>query len=267
MRTKILVGWAVTAVAAASGLAGFGAADVSSEGRELRVECFVLELDTPVAGSSPHVGIAKLTRTELGADILFEWDLQFALDDLRVLHVERYTADGAKLVWREVGPGRGRTLLAELAHDADTLRVVDWSTERAREDVHVGASLLLPLGELELARRNELCDGVQTVFDPLSRAPEPRESSTRFRGVLLDDATTAANSEAWRLEREVSTRRLDGTHAWSARFVGDELLAYAWQPGGLVARRIDTAEYDRERAVLDAGGTELGLASVDVKAE
>ncbi|MCK6448995.1 MAG: hypothetical protein L6Q99_21575 [Planctomycetes bacterium] len=267
MRTKILVGWAVTALVAASVLAGFGEADASSEGRELRVECFVLELDTPVAGTSQHVGVAKLTRTELGADTLFEWDLHFALDDLRVLHVERYTEDGAKLVWREVGPGRGRTLLAELAHDADTLRVVDWSTEREREDVHVGASLLLPLGELELARRNELCDGVQTVFDPLSREPEPRESSTRFAGVPVEDASAEPVSEAWRLEREVSARRRDGTHAWSARFVGDELVAYAWQPGGLVARRIEAAEYERERAVLDAAGSEVGLAAVDVKAE
>ncbi|MCC6408593.1 MAG: hypothetical protein IT453_15630 [Planctomycetes bacterium] len=233
----------------------------------MRSECFALELDTPVEGSPQHVGLAKLTRTAVGSDTLLEWDLFFATENVRVLHVERFGADGAKLVWRELSSGRGRTVLAELGLDATTLRVVDWSSEREREDVHVDAECLLPLAHLELARRGELCDGLQRVFDPLTRALEPLSTDTRFEAVALsaeDDATGGECLESWSLEREVSSVRADGTHAWSARFVGDELQLYRWQAGGLVARRIETGDYERELESLapDVGESPTPLAHV-----
>ncbi|MBI5431902.1 MAG: hypothetical protein HZA52_03620 [Planctomycetes bacterium] len=238
MRAHVLFAAGVLALAVSAGAGEPSASDV-----EVRSECFALELETQVEGSPQHVGIAKLTRASVGADTLLEWDLFFATENVRVLHVERFGADGAKLVWRELSSGRGRTVLAELGVDATTLRVVDWSSEREREDVHVDAECLLPLAHLELARRGELCDGLQRVFDPLTRALEPLATETRFEAVPLDEGD---GLESWQLEREVSSVRADGTHAWSARFVGDELRLYRWQAGGLVARRIESGDYERE---------------------
>jgi hypothetical protein len=227
-----------------------------------RVECFALELDTPVEGRSAHVGFAKLTRTEVGDETLLEWDLHFVEEDVRVLHVERVGLAGAKLVWREMTAGRGRTVLAELASDSATLRVIDWASVREREDVHVVSGALLPLGCLELVRRGELCDGVQPVFDPLSRALEPLSTETRYEG-----APVAGESDAWKLEREVEASRTDGTRAWSARFSGDELLAYRWQSGGLVARRIAAEDYSTEIDALAPEAIESNARLARVKAE
>lgn len=223
------------------GLVVMASGNVPSFEGEVRTECFALELDTPVEGHASHVGVAKLTRTEVGDETLLEWDLRFVEEDVRVLHVERLGLDGAKLVWREISPGHGRTVLAELGGDSATLRVIDWSSTREREDVHVSSGALLPLACLELLRRGELCDGVQPVFDPLSRALEPLETNTRFEGSPVADAT-----ESWKLEREVEASRADGTRAWSARFCGDELLTFRWQSGGLVARRISAGDYATE---------------------
>lgn len=252
----------VPSIALALGLAA--GAGSQTPATEVRAECFALALETPVEGEPQHVGLARLSRTEVGGDTLLEWELTFAADELQVLHVERFDPAGAKLVWREVGRGRGRTVLAELASEGSTLRVVDWSSERAREDVLVETSALLPLAQLELARRGELCDGAQSVFDPLSRALEVRETRTRFEPAPV---AGGGASQATPGEREVEARRADGTLAWSARFRGDELVGYRWQAGGLVARRISAAEFERERLALAPAAVESGAPLARVKSE
>jgi hypothetical protein len=207
----------------------------------LRSEEFVLEESDPASSAPPHaVGIVQWRRRTVDDGVALECESTFqrglaAAGDVRVLHVERLTERAARLVWREIGSGVGRSLLVEWSEDLRALRVVEWGVDecsRTALDVEQGA--VLPLYLLELARSGKATCGSYRLFDPLTRRLEAIELTTSY---------------ATRI-RTVELRREDGTLAGSYRFAGAELASFQWQAGGVCARRIDHEEYARRRAEL-----------------
>ncbi len=215
----------------------------------VREEHFALELDSPTEGAAPRVGLALLRRSKIGDETLLEWDVRFEDEGARVLQVERVSEHGTKLVWREFGGSRGRTVMCELGDSAPDLRVVEWADERRREDIRLESGVLTPLALLELARNGDLCDGVQRWFDPLSTSIEPVELISHYEG--RPDEAADSGADAWLVRRDFALTRTDGTRAWSASFSGDDLVEFRWQGGGLRARRIERAEYQDELELYD----------------
>lgn len=209
----------------------------------LREELFVLELAQPAdpaAGEQPPlaVGVAALRRSsdEHGEGI--EWDLRFLDADTRVHHVESWRDGVPRLVWREWRPGAGRTLMAGLESKGG-LSLVEWGREEGlRTRIEAPPDTLLPLRFLELARRGEWTEATVACFDPLSRTVE------RLEVELAPQGGSPGDPPAVPAERRVTTRRADGTHAGSYTFRGEELTEVRWQSGGLVARRIERADFD-----------------------
>jgi hypothetical protein len=220
----------------------------------LREELFLLELALPpdaAKGPVPPlaVGVAALRRSLEREVEKAEWELRFFDADTRVHHVERWHAEGPRLVWREWRPGAGRTLVADV-DPRGRFALVEWGREeglRTRIDAPAGA--LLPLYLLELARRGELVEGAVPCFDPLSRSIERLEVELSF-----SHAASPADPTTQVLERRVTTRRPDGTSAGSYLFRGDELVEVRWQAGALIAKRIDKPEHEARVRAEDPSG-------------
>ena len=162
-------------------------------------------------------------------------------------HVETGSVEGPRLVWREWRPGAGRTLIVEVEAGRG-LSLVEWGREEGlRTRVAAPADVLLPLRFLELARHGRMAQGAFACFDPLSRSVECLEVDLAVQG----DGTVEGDVADGALERRVSTHRADGTRAGSYVFRGDELIEVRWQAGGLVAKRIERADYDARLASVE----------------
>jgi len=224
---------------------------------DVRLEHFVLELrdssgGEPVA-SVREVGLVCLRRRKIHAEKGGREGMQLESECLflretekgdaeRVLHVERLSSEGSRLVWREWGPGRARSLTAEWTPDGQGLRMVESSRGgMPRETLSAGDGAMLPLYLLELARTGQATAGRYRRLDPLSREIE-----------AVDLATTYREVEGVQ-RRIVELHREDRSLAGHFEFLGTELLAFQWQEGDLVARRVSEAEYEqRSRSATTA---------------
>jgi hypothetical protein len=208
---------------------------------DVRLEHFVLELhgaeaDAPVR----EVGLVCMRRRkiagredgmQLECECLFRRDAAEG-DSEHVLHVERLTNGGPRLVWREWGPGRARCLTADWAADGGALHMVESCRGgMPRETLSAGEGAVMPLYLLELARNGGATAGKYRRLDPLSRALETIELRVSHR---VDAGTEL---------RVVDWLRDDGSLAGHFEFRGNELVSFRWQEGDLVARRITAQQY------------------------
>lgn len=219
-----------------------------------RVEAFVLELPSPPAAAGTRqappeeVGLALLRQQTVDGILQSEWELRFYGDDTRVLHVERWSHEAPRLVWREWRPGAGRSLIADALPEG--VGLVEWGrVEGLRTTLPSPEGVLFPIYLLELARRGELAEGRVPCFDPLSRSVEPL--TVRLEFGAQPRLNRAGESV---LERRVELRRDDGTSAGSWTFLGDELGEVRWQAGGLTGRRIELPGFEQRLERCAAAG-------------
>ena len=217
---------------------------------DVRIEHFVLEIRAPVPAATPsaarEVGLVCMRRRpiegyehgmQLECECLFRRDGDGGEPE-HVLHVERLSSEGPRLVWREWGPGRARSLTAEWTRDGKGLRVVESCRGgMPREVLWAGDGAVMPLYLLELARGGGATSGKYRRLDPLSRDLETIQLTTSCR------AESGANV------RVVEFTREDGSLAGRFEFRGADLVSFQWQEGDLAARRITAQEY-AERSAL-----------------
>ncbi|MCB9914363.1 MAG: hypothetical protein H6828_04315 [Planctomycetes bacterium] len=219
---------------------------------EERVEHFVLEwrsdaphpadrAQLPVAlREAALAGEAGLVRLRAGSGERgpqLELEVDFPFDGIRLLSVEGLDPAGPKLVWRELSRGAGRTVFAEWTA-ADELRLLEWSSAgRQRDERLPCAGVELPHALLERARRGAVTEGEFRVVDPLALGVEARTVRTTY-----EDAPDGGAAR-----RVVELRRADGTLAGRYVFQGEALVRFAWQEGGLVARRITPEAWAERR--------------------
>ncbi|MBI5362015.1 MAG: hypothetical protein HZA53_02475 [Planctomycetes bacterium] len=243
MRTRWMLGLAAAACFA-SVLARSrpsAAADESEPRRGVRSEWFVLEEFGP-EGKARTAGVARFSRTARPGSTQLETDFVFAREDrangvVRVFAVEELTPDHAKLSWREVARGSGRSLRAEWRAGEDALDVTEWGNgPRWREALASDEGALLPHYLIELLRKGGLASGSVPCFDPLSRSIEPLSIATWY-----DEGGRA---------RTVELARTDGTLFGRYRFEGERLVGFQGQAGGAWARAVDEAEHARAEREL-----------------
>jgi len=199
-----------------------------------------------------HVGAEKdAMRTEMRLDY-------FPIKT-RVMHVERQTPTGPRLIWRETRPRSGRTVMVDWGPDGESLTSVDWSGRdalRQEELPEVGA--LLPLYLINHVREGQFLGGRFDIFNPISNRVEEWTASVK-RVALLPTSPNHA--------RRLVLTRADGSLAGEYIFVGKELLLFRLQRGGPVAVRTDRAGYDaalrgdRERRRREAAANTPSPAS------
>lgn len=239
---------------------------------DLRLEHFALEvLDKApptaralVASHGRPVGLVAWRRRSAADGIQLECESTFVDSERRaapprVLHVERLTEAGPRLVWREIG-GSGRALRAEWSRDGARLLAVEWSlNETRRESVGTGAGAVMPLYLLELARTGRVTAGSFLRFDPLVRGLESIELCTSYEvdenagRARPDDVSSdaAVRATAHVALRAVELRRGDGSSAGRYIFRGSDLIAFQWQDGDVWAVSISAEEYARRLAQID----------------
>ncbi len=208
---------------------------------DVRLEHFVLELRSPDAKLPVReVGLVCMRRRriagredgmQLECECLFRRDGPEP-DSEHVLHVERLSSEGARLVWREWGAGRARCLTADWTADGRGLHMVESCRGgMPRETLSAADGAVMPLYLLELTRNGGATSGKYRRLDPLSRALESIELRVSNRvdaGVEL---------------RVVDWLREDGSLAGHFEFHGDELTSFRWQEGDLLARRVTEQQY------------------------
>ena len=192
-----------------------------------RVEHFRLERGAP--GSDP-VG---LVRWISGPDPEHEggWRVEreviFFDETTRVVHTERLHPDRRKLVWREVRPRSGRTLVLEWTPDGRTTSYETIGGEIFRKELDLPGGALLPLSLVEHARLGEDWQGSFPVFRPLASDFELLQLGVRREGSA----------------RQLELRRTDGLLVGRFQFRGHELESFRWQEGDLVARAISATTF------------------------
>jgi hypothetical protein len=242
-------------LAASLALAGAGLDDARStlpgkpSETDVRIEHFVLEIRGPAPAAAPsaaqEVGLVCMRRRpiegyehgmQLECECLFRRDGDGGEPE-HVLHVERLSSEGPRLVWREWGPGRARSLTAEWTRDGKGLRMVESCRGgMPRETLSAGDGAVMPLYLLELARGGGATSGRYRRLDPLSRDLETVELTTSYR------AESGANV------RVVEFTREDGSLAGRFEFRGADLVSFQWQEGDLAARRVTAQEYAERSA-------------------
>lgn len=195
-----------------------------------------------LATAGPCLGIVEWRRRVLADGMQLECETTFfdpgltaviarAEPAARVLHVERLTALGPRLIWRELTDGPGRCLRAEWSRDGAGLVTRDFGLRDSSEEVlSTARGAVMPLYLLELARTGCVTAGAFSRFDPLVAALDPIEICTRYESAAL---------------RVVEQWRPDGTLAGRFVFRGTELTAFQWQEGDVWAQRIAADEYEQ----------------------
>ena len=229
-------------------------------GSDLRVEHFVLQRKTTDASgraTSEVAGFVEWRRREAEHGVQLECDTRFlrgklaidgARDAQRVLHVECLTETSARCVWRELGPGSGRSIQGEWSRDGGALDIAEWSPSGTKKGTLVASKgVVMPLYLTELVRHGRVTAGTITAFDPVARTLEALTVRTLYLGgpehsgsEQLDDSAPSSRGL-----RTVEFVRADGTLAGRYRFAGVDLVAFQWQEGGLFGRRVDAEEYAR----------------------
>jgi hypothetical protein len=164
---------------------------------ELRIERFVLErrsTDENGRTRTDVAGFVEWRRRDDAAGPQLELDARFlrgpvgVADLQRVLQVECLTERGPRCVWREVGPGSGRSVQAEWSEDGGALDIVEWSAAgKKRGTLVASGGVSMPLYLAELVRAGRITAGPVTQFDPLARTLEP----LMVRTVWLEDVDDA----------------------------------------------------------------------------
>ncbi|MDZ4773255.1 MAG: hypothetical protein SGI72_08995 [Planctomycetota bacterium] len=225
---------------------------------DLRVEHFVVYTKRVETGRAPTVdvvGFVEMRRRDGRTGVQLECDSRFLVGSLgtdarrsvqRVLHVESPTDRGPRCMWREIGPGTGRSVEAEWSRDGNSLEISEWSAGPKRTGtliVSSGASM--PLSLVELLRAGQLTSGSIVVFDPLALTLEPLFVKT----VWLDDSEAIGedpdvDTASLAALRTVELVRQDGSLAGRYRFRGRSLVAFQWQEGATFARIVDAAQFE-----------------------
>ncbi|MFN0006392.1 MAG: hypothetical protein ACKVXR_00680 [Planctomycetota bacterium] len=197
-----------------------------------RTEHFLLETSEDPARC---VGAVVLRRraSEGGFQLEAEWQFDRAEEeggDEQVLHIEQLAAAGSKLIWREWGSSRARSLVVTRNAEGREIAFVDTSRGGSRKDTIAADTPWFPLELFERLRTGAAPPGACARFDPLSRSIESVDLKLVPKG--LEPAA-----------RAYELVRADGTSAGSCEFLGTELRSFRCHQGGLVARRVDEAEY------------------------
>lgn len=231
-------------------------------GPELRIERFVIYTRRTETGRAPTLDVAGFVewrRRDTAEGPMLESDVRFLVGApgpdhtravQRVLHVECAGERGPRCLWREIGPGAGRSVQAEWSGDGSALDVVEWSTSaKRRGTLVVSGGATMPLYLAELLRQGRLTAGHVVVFDPLALTLEPLEIKT----VWLDAAAELGDAKAGEAPdsergsqpavRTSELRRADGSLAMRYRFRGRDLVAFQWQDGETYARATSESEY------------------------
>ncbi len=234
-------GWPIffgCSIATALIVAGATSASHAGEGpptaqREIsrRVECFELRR-TP---DGPALGFASLHRTDSGANVQLEWQVNFPDAELDIWHVETCEAEARHWTWRERRPRSSRTVNAERVGAA--VEVTEWGRPCVwRAVLPSSGPSLFPLELEERLRAGALASDTVALFDPLSNSVE----TVRIE-VGESESGTAGGP------RSVDLVRADGSLAGSWTFLERELVSFRWQRGGLIAVRIDEQSYASRR--------------------
>lgn len=215
-----------------------------------RTEYFVLEItDASPSAGAPHarpVGAVVLRRRTIEGGFQLEGEWQFDRSDEeggseRVLHVEQISSAGSRLIWREWGPSRARSLSVTRGPGGVKLAFVDSARGGTRRETLLSHEpAWMPLELLERIRLGDSPPATCERIDPLSRSLERVE--VRLLSPEAPDAS-AARAEQTPAARAYEIVRGDGTTAGRCEFLGIELLNLSWQQGDLVARRVDEEEY------------------------
>jgi hypothetical protein len=243
----------------------------------VRIERFVLEASAEEPEAAPPepsvakiVGNVEWRRLAHPDGFQVECEILFArgsrdLPCQRVLHIEELCDSTARLVWREMGAGSGRSLLAEWSPGGVALRTVEWDrNETLREEIGAQDGAVMPLYLIEMLRQGRVTTGRYPVFDPLSRSLTDVEVFTSYAEDSTAsslDGTAPESVRSWRSWRSRRSRlrtvelfRTDGTLWGRYRFRGADLVAFQWQEHGPWARRASAAEYESARTeILDGG--------------
>lgn len=200
-----------------------------------RVEHFALtdSIDGVRVLDENVLGLVEWREREVDGGQVLERDVLFAGASLLIRHVERLTQDTTRLVWREAGPGVGRSQIVE--PEGDQLRIVDWlrsGVERSSLEVEHPASF--PLALLESLRQGERVPASAERYWPLTRSVERLGIETQYlAGAMAPE------------RRLIELSREDGSLAGRFLFDGDALEAFQWQEGGPWARRVSSARHAR----------------------
>lgn len=228
-------------------------------GPELRVEHFVIYTRRVDSGSTPTVDVAgfvEMRRRETPTGPQLESDTRFLVGAIgadgrrtvqRVLHVECPDGGGPRCVWREVGPGTGRSVEAEWSKDGGALEICEWSSGPKRKGtLIVSGGALMPLALLELLRAGRLTAGGVVAFDPLALTLEPLEVKTVWldEARQIGDGDSSADTATRASVRTIELVRGDGSLAARYRFRGLSLVAFQWQEGPTYARIVDETEFE-----------------------
>lgn len=199
-----------------------------------RIEHF--ELTLPAGGGERRViGAMRWIAREGSRGRRLEWEIVFPDERLRLLAVEDEEMGAPRLVWRELAPAAGRSLLVEGTRDGESLRVEEWvrgGGRASRCGLERGA--VLPLHLIELLREGALSTGPVVVFDPLSRGLDTWNVRTAHR--LREGMEVEHLAEMW---------RSDGTLAGRYRFEGRRLVRFSWQQGGIEGRPASAEAFAR----------------------
>jgi len=176
-----------------------------------------------------HLGAeADSMRTELRVDY-------FPIKT-RVMHVERQTPSGPRLIWRETRARSGRTVMVDWGPEGESLTSLDWSGRDAvKQEELPGVGALLPLYLIDHVRAGQFLGGRFDVFNPVSNRIEEWTASVK-RVPFLPTSPQRA--------RRLVLTRVDGSLAGEYLFFGTELMLFRLQRGGPVAVRTDRKTYD-----------------------
>lgn len=196
-----------------------------------RVECFELRRTS----DGPALGFASMRRTDSGANVQLEWQVNFPDAELNVWHVETCEAESRRWIWRERQPRNSRTVNAERVGTA--VEVTEWGRPCVwRAVLPTFGPCFFPLELEERLRAGAVGSKSIALFDPLSNSVE---------SVRIEVSESGSGAVAG--PRNVDLIRADGSLAGSWTFLERELVSFRWQRGGLIAVRIDEQSYASRR--------------------
>jgi hypothetical protein len=200
-----------------------------------RVEHFALtdSIDGVRVRDEHVLGLVEWREREVDGGQVLERDVMFAGASLLIRHVERLTEETTRLVWREAGPGVGRSQIVE--PEGGRLRIVDWLRSGVeRSSLEIEHPARFPLALLESFREGERMPTVAERYWPLTRSVERLSIATRYLAGAMAPG-----------RRLIELTREDGSLAGRFLFDGDALEAFQWQEGGPWARRVSEARHAR----------------------
>jgi hypothetical protein len=167
-----------------------------------------------------------------------EVELQFFEAETRLSHVETMLPGTRKLLWREVRPQGGRTLMLSGAASSG-FTVVDSTQGGVHRSSLGGARGLLPLELVESVRRGQTYMGTFPIFQPLGGRFEELQ-------VFTEDS----RDENGYAVVELRLSEDDGTLRADYRFRRGELVEFGWRADGPRARRISATEHAHWQALF-----------------